>query len=165
MTATIPAVSNGRSSAVSQKRSLFSAPSNSASWIRRREDTSHLQQLTFGRLNRPSTPIYGVITGQYQRDWETAQQQRKDRRERKAVKAVLDKDVKAQHTLASIGHMKLESAEQQRRFTMDRFARVDKKIVTRWEQMPGRRGDSTQQQQQKSEEEEKTQVTEQQAER
>ena len=121
-------------------RSLFSKPSNSSSWIRNKVDTSFLQSRTFGRPNRPSTPIYGVITGQYQRDWEADQAKAAARRQRKTVRVVADKDVKAQHTLASLGHMKVEGAAPRPRFVMDRFQGVEKKVQTTWDHVPARRG-------------------------
>ena len=79
------------------------------------------------------------------------------RRERAASKKVRAADVKAQHTLASLGHMKVEREAGRERFTMQRFEQVDKKVVTTWEQRPGRRGAA--QQQQKPAEEAKEQIT------
>ena len=124
-------------------RALFSKPSsNTSSWVRRQVDTSFLQSRVFGRPNRPSTPMYGVITNQYQRDWEVEQAKAVARREKKAVNKVKAGDVKAQHTLASLGHMKVERQAGPGRFIMQRFTAVDKKVVTQWEQRPGRRGDA-----------------------
>ena len=125
----------------SPKRAVFSSSANSASWIKNKVDTSYLHTLTFGRPNRPSTPIYGVITGQYGREAEQKDREEKARRERKAEKKVKDKDVRAQHTLASLGHMKVEKEAEGERFVMARFGDVEKRVVTRWSVMPGRRGD------------------------
>ena len=136
-------------------RTLFSKASNSSTWIRNKVDTSFLQSRTFGRPNRPSTPIYGVITGQYQRDWEAEQAKAAARREKKSVKKVKAADVKAQHTLASLGHMKVEREAGKERFVMQRFDGVEKKVSTTWERMPGRRGDG---QQKEREEEQKEQI-------
>ena len=140
----------------SPTRALFSPTANSATWIKNRVDTSHLHTLTFGRPNRPSTPIYGVITGQYGREAEERDAAEKRRREKKAERKVKDKDVKAQHTLASLGHMKIEKAEEKERFVMARFDGVDKRVVTRWDTLPGRRGDKVDKQ--GSEEEHKEQI-------
>ena len=141
-------------------RSLFSKPSsNTSSWVRKQVDTSFLQSRTFGRPNRPSTPIYGVMTGQYQRDWEAEQVKAQQRRDRAALKKVKAADVKAQHTLASLGHMKVERQPSRERFVMQRFTAVDKKIVTRWEQRPARRGAVAAAAEQKPSEEHKEQIT------
>ena len=145
----------------SSQRAVFSSSANSASWVKRRVDTSFLNTLTFGRPNRPSTPIYGVITHQYGREAEQRDAEEKARRERKAVRASKDKDVRAQHTLASLGHMKMEREADGQRFVMARFDGVDKRVVTRWEAMPGRRGDKAEREQQQGRaEEQKEQVVE-----
>ena len=123
------------------KRAVFSSSANSASWIKNRVDTTYLHSLTFGRPNRPSTPIYGVITGQYGREAEQKDIEDKQRRERKAQRQSKDKDVRAQHTLASLGHMKVEREADKERFVMARFDGVEKRVVTKWDVMPGRRGD------------------------
>ena len=143
----------------SQTRALFAAPgTGAATWIKNRVDTTHLHTLTFGRPNRPSTPIYGVITGQYGREAEARDRAERERRERRSERAVKDKDVKAQHTLASLGHMKVERGEEKERFVMARFTAVDKRVVTKWDVMPGRRGDKVEKQQGKVEEQ-KEQIT------
>ena len=125
----------------SSKRAIVFGTANSASWIKKKVDTSYLHTLTFGRPNRPSTPIYGVITGQYGREAEQRDREEKLRRERKAQRQSKEKDVRAQHTLASLGHMKVEREADRERFVMARFDGVQKRVVTKWDVMPGRRGD------------------------
>ena len=143
----------------SSQRAVFSSSANSASWIKNKVDTSFLHTLTFGRPNRPSTPIYGVITHQYGREAEQRDADDKARRERKAVRASKDKDVRAQHTLASLGHMKVEREADAQRFVMARFDGVEKRVVTRWDAMPGRRGEEAANEQSRAEEQ-KEQVVE-----
>ena len=145
----------------SSSRAVFSSSANSASWIKNKVDTSYLHTLTFGRPNRPSTPIYGVITGQYGREAEQRDRDDKARRERRAQKKSKDKDVRAQHTLASLGHMKVEKEADKQRFVMARFGTVDKRVVTRWDVMPGRRGDKVEEEQQTTVEEQKEQLVQQ----
>lgn len=117
---------------------------------RRRLPAPDLSSLTFGRPNRPSTPIIGVITNQYQREWIEQQERLNQKRKKRAEAALLaakigerqkgqDK-VRAQHTRASLGHMKVCPLVDAVPDTTAKFQHVEKKIQTRWEQMPGRRG-------------------------
>lgn len=112
----------------------------SDSWVKKSVDTSFLQDQTFGRPNRPSTPIYGVMTNEYGREWEAKQAAAKAKTDAAAEKKKKT-PIKPQPTIASKGHTKTAPAPEKERFVMKRFADTEKKVVTQWDHTPRRRGD------------------------
>merc|ERR1712227_231626 len=79
---------------------------------------------TYGRANRPSTPIADVIQSAYENDWVDEQMKRREEKERQDM-AALEK-MRNPDTAASRGHAiaRQPKAEEREPFTMKKFKNV-----------------------------------------
>jgi len=93
------------------------------------DDKAALAARTFGKASRPSTPIAGVLSHAYGREYVSTHQRQKQQEEAKA------KDVKhktmvrsRQETNASKGHARAPPEEPKEPFKMQRFLSVESRI-------------------------------------
>jgi len=102
------------------KRGDTMAYSNSRNVLPSDVDPAH----TYGRANRPSTPIADVIQSAYENDWVDEQMKRREEKERQDM-AALEK-MRNPDTAASRGHAiaRQPKAEEKEPFTMKKFKNV-----------------------------------------
>jgi len=102
------------------KRGDTMAYSNSRNILPSDVDPAH----TYGRANRPSTPIADVVQAAYENDWVDEQMHRREEKERQD-KAAMEK-MRNPDTAASRGHAiaRQPKEAEKPKFTMKKFANV-----------------------------------------
>ena len=95
------------------------------------------QSTTFGRANRPSTPIQGVISNTYaniaesdlMHKYEVVQQQNEEFRKKKELKNTRARELAVQYIMNSTRSKFAESQNPTENFKMKRFANVQSRVT------------------------------------
>jgi len=91
-----------------------------------RNKHDQIPDMVFGRPQKPSTPIAGVLSNSYQRDWLVDQKQQKLKTHQQKLN--LHTKALSQHTRASLGHQKIRAGPSKEPFKMQKFQGVEARV-------------------------------------